>query len=336
MELRNVFRAAVLRGVRFFGVTQRRAKTEPFAGNRRELADSLNGRLRVHCYDSGMKFILAVLAGVTLYGQTFEVASIRPSAARGTEGVDVGVHLDRSQLRCSQLALKDYLTVAYRVKIYQISGPDWIGSERFDISAKLPAGAKSDEVPEMMQALLVERFELKTHKEKKEFPVYALTVAKGGLKAKPTPPDAQPQTEDAPKPAVNVTGGGGPRGVNINMGNGSSFSLADNKFVARKLTMAQLADTLARFEDRPVVDMTGAEGAYDLELEFTPEDYQAMMIRSAVAAGVTLPPEALKLMDSSGDSLLRALAKAGLKLEPRKAPLDVVVIDHMSKTPTEN
>lgn len=283
-----------------------------------------------------MKFILAVLAGVTLHGQTFEVASIRPSAPPGAEHVEVGVHLDGSQLRCSQLGLKDYLTVAYRVKIYQISGPDWIGSERFDISAKIPAGAKEDQVPEMLQALLVERFQLKTHKEKKDFPVYALTVTKGGLKATPTPKDAQSQTEESPKPAVNVTGGGGPRGVNINMGNGSSFSLADNKFVARKLTMAQLAETLARFEDRPVVDMTGAEGAYDLELEITPEDYRAMLIRSAVSAGVTLPPEALKLMEASGDSLVTALEKAGLKLEPRKAPLDVVVIDHMSRTPTEN
>lgn len=234
------------------------------------------------------------------------------------------------------MGLKDYLTVAFRVKIYQISGPDWIGSERYDISAKIPAGAKEDQVPEMLQALLVERFQLKTHKEKKDFPVYALIVAKSGLKAKPTPQDAQPQTDEAPRPAVNVTGGGGPRGVNINMGNGSSFSLADNKFVARKLTMAQLAETLARFEDRPVVDITGVEGAYDLELEFTAEDYRAMLIRSAVAAGVTLPPEALKLMESSGDSLLTALEKAGLRLEPRKAPLDVVVIDHMSKTPTEN
>ncbi len=283
-----------------------------------------------------MKFILATLAGISLYGQAFEVASIRPSAPPGGERVDVGVHLDGSQLRCSQLGLKDYLTVAYRVKIYQISGPDWIGSEKFDISAKLPAGAKEDQVPEMMQALLVERFQLKIHREKKDFPVYALTVAKGGLKAAPAPKDAQPETGEAPKPAVNVTGGGGPRGVNINLGNGSSFSLADDKFVARKLTMAQLADTLARFEDRPVVDMTGAEGAYDLELAFTPEDYRAMLIRSAVAAGVTLPPEALKLMEASGDSLITALEKVGLKLEPRKAPLDVVVIDHMSKTPTEN
>lgn len=283
-----------------------------------------------------MKFILVVLAGVTLSAQTFEVASIRPSAPPGVDRVDVGVHIDGSQLRCSQLSLRDYLTAAFRIKIYQVSGPDWIASERFDISAKLPVEAKEGQVPEMLQALLVDRFQLKFHKEKKDFPVYGLVVAKGGLKATPTPPDAQSKTGDTPKPAVNVTGGGSQRGVNINLGNGSSFSLADNKFVARKLTMAQLADTLARFEDRPVVDMTGVEGAYDLELEFTPEDYRAMLIRSAVSAGVTLPPEALKLMDASGDSLLAALEKVGLKLEPRKAPLDMLVIDHMSKTPTEN
>lgn len=252
-----------------------------------------------------------------------------------SDHVNVGVHLDGSQMTARQLTLKDYVSIAYQMKIYQISGPDWL-AERFDIAAKLPGEATMDQVPGMLQKLLADRFQMAFHKEKKDFPVYALTVAKGGLKAAPAPKDAQPQTGEAPKPAVNVTGAGGPRGVNINLGNGSSFSLADNKFVARKLTMAQVADTLARFEDRPVVDMTGVSGAYDFELAFTPEDYRAMLIRSAVAAGVTLPPEALKLMEASGDSLVTALEKVGLKLEPRKAPLDVVVIDRISKTPTEN
>ena len=281
-----------------------------------------------------MKYLVFAIAGLTLAGQGFEVASIRPSEPM-SDHVNVGVHLDGSQMTARQLTLKDYVSIAYQMKIYQISGPDWL-AERFDIAAKLPGEATMDQVPGMLQKLLADRFQMAFHKEKKDFPVYALTVAKGGLKAAPAPKDAQPQTGEAPKPAVNVTGAGGPRGVNINLGNGSSFSLADNKFVARKLTMAQVADTLARFEDRPVVDMTGVSGAYDFELAFTPEDYRAMLIRSAVAAGVTLPPEALKLMEASGDSLVTALEKVGLKLEPRKAPLDVVVIDRISKTPTEN
>ena len=210
--------------------------------------------------------------------------------------------------------------------------------ERFDISAKLPAGAKDSEVPEMLQALLIDRFQMKFHKEKRDFPVYALVIAKGGFKGKETPKDenARP-AEEAPKAAVNVSGQGGRGGVHINLGNGSYFALADNHFEARKLTMVNFADTLARFEDRPVVDMTGLQGNYDIDLAFTQEDYTAMLIRSAIAAGVSMPPEALKALEySSGDSLRAALEKVGLKLEARKAPLDFLVIDHISKTPTEN
>jgi uncharacterized protein (TIGR03435 family) len=178
---------------------------------------------------------------------------------------------------------------------------------------------------------------MKFHLEKRDFPVYALELAKGGLKAKESAKESGSDTADAPKANVNVSGTGGRGGVNINLGHGSYFTMADNKFVARKLTMASLAEVLARFEDRPVVDMTGVKGTYDLDLDFTEEDYRAMLIRSALSAGVTLPPEALKALEgSSGDSLLAALEKVGLKLERRKAPLDVVVIDSMTKMPTEN
>ena len=101
--------------------------------------------------------------------------------------------------------------------------------------------------------------------------------------------------------------------------------------------MTRFADTLARFMDRPVIDMTELKGNYDIKLEFTPEDYTAMLIRSAIAAGVALPPQALKALEfSSGDSLTSALQTVGLKLDSRKAPLPVLVIDRVEKTPTEN
>jgi uncharacterized protein (TIGR03435 family) len=98
-----------------------------------------------------------------------------------------------------------------------------------------------------------------------------------------------------------------------------------------------MAEMLARFADRPVVDMTELEGNYDFALEFAPEDFRAMMIRSATAAGVMLPAEAMRALEgASGDSLFTALQTLGLKLEPRKAPLEVLVIDHIEKAPTEN
>ena len=101
--------------------------------------------------------------------------------------------------------------------------------------------------------------------------------------------------------------------------------------------MASFADLLGRFVDKPVVDMTGITGSYDFDLDFTPEDYMAMLIRSAIAAGVTMPPEALRMLSgSSGDSLMNALDRLGLKLENRKAPVEVLVVDRMEKAPTEN
>ncbi|MGA3201186.1 MAG: TIGR03435 family protein [Bryobacteraceae bacterium] len=284
-----------------------------------------------------IRSFLPVLASLTVFGQQFEVASVRPSTGPTGDHVNAGVHIDGSRISCTYLSLTDYISAAYKVKIYQISGPEWLPGEHFDISATLPAGATQDQVPDMLKALLADRFQMKFHKEKKDFPVYGLEVAKSGLRALESAEDSESDAADAAKAPVNVSATGGRGGVNINLGHGSYFTFADNKLVARKLTMASLAEMLARFEDRPVVDMTGVEGKYDLDLQFTQEDYNAMLIRAAMAAGVVLPPEAMKALEySSGDSLLGALEKVGLKLEHRKAPLDVVVIDHIARVPTEN
>jgi uncharacterized protein (TIGR03435 family) len=215
-------------------------------------------------------------------------------------------------------------------------GPDWMAGARFDTSAKIPAGTPRDQVREMMKSLLEDRFGMKLHRETKEFSVYGLVVAKGGLKMKEAPADPQTEGTDASKAPVDVKATGGPNGTSIDLGKGSTYTFGNNKFVATKLTMAALAETLARFVDRPVVDMTELKGGYDFTLELTPEDYRAMLIRSALVAGVSLPPEALRALDASGDSLYGALQILGLKLEPRKAPLEVLVIDQVTKIPTEN
>jgi uncharacterized protein (TIGR03435 family) len=102
--------------------------------------------------------------------------------------------------------------------------------------------------------------------------------------------------------------------------------------------MAVFCANLERFSDRPIVDMSGLTGQYDFALDLTPEDYRSMLMRAAISAGVNLPPAALRLLDgsSSGVELSDALQQVGLKLEPRKAPLDVLVIDDALKTPTAN
>jgi uncharacterized protein (TIGR03435 family) len=234
------------------------------------------------------------------------------------------------------LTLKDYIGMAYRVKVYQISGPDWISSDRFDISATLPGGVPTTQIPEMMQRLLEDRFQVKIHREKKDFPVYALEVAKGGLKMQESAPDLDPANANAKAP-LNITGSGSGQGISVNLGRGSSYTFSNNKFEAKRLTMAAVVATLERFTDRPMIDMTDLKGSYDFALEVTPEDNRTMMIHAAVAAGVSLPPEALRLLDGASiASLFDALQKVGLKLDARKAPLDLLVIDEARKTPTDN
>lgn len=282
--------------------------------------------------------ILTAAAASLVFAQAspqpkFEVASIKPSAPGAGGEVSVGLHFDGAQVRIGALTLKDYLVLAYRVKISQVFGPDWIASDRFDISATIPEGATPAQVPEMFQSLLADRFRLKLHREKREFPVYALVPGKGPLKLKEIPPD----TGAPPPRSVNVAAGGSAAGVSLNLGNGTSLSFVPNKFEAKKLAMEQFAANLERFADRPIVDMTQLKGQYDFTFNINPEDYQPMLIRSAVSAGVTLPPQALRLLDGySSASLSDALEQIGLKLEPRKAPLEVIVVDDALKTPTEN
>ena len=288
------------------------------------------------------RIVVALSAAAVVLAQPsprpeFEVASIRPSAEAPQGTAAVGLRIDGAQVRVASFALKDYIAMAYRVKQYQVSGPDWLASEKFDILATLPAGVAPGQVPEMLQALLADRFQVKMHRDKKELPVYALEVGKGGPKLKETPPDSNADNGDAAKGNVNVAAGGSANGVAVNLGNGSYYSFASNRFEARKLNMAALAGSLERFVDRPIVDLTELKGNYDFTLELSPEDYGAMLIRSAISAGVVLPPQALRALEGGSlGSLFEALQKLGLKLDARKAPLDVLVIDQARKTPTDN
>jgi uncharacterized protein (TIGR03435 family) len=285
--------------------------------------------------------LLCTVTAIATWGQQssrpeFEVATIRPSAPSPEATVTARAHIDGAQVRWLSLTLKYYMATAYRVKQYQISGPDWISSDRFDISATIPAGVSTTQMPEMLQRLMEDRFQVKMHREKKDFPVYALDIAKGGLKIQANPPDPEAAKADATAPA-NTNVSGSAQGISIDFGRGSSYTFANNRFDAKKLTMANVVRALELYTDRPVVDMTDLTGTYDFTLEITAEDYQAMLMRAAVTAGVTLPPGDLRLLDGATlPSLFEALQKVGLKLDARKAPLDVLVIDEARKTPTDN
>jgi uncharacterized protein (TIGR03435 family) len=280
--------------------------------------------------------VAALFFGALLFAQDaaqtrFEVASVKPSPPDAPDQVKIGVHLDGARFSADYLSLLDYIRIAYDTKLYRISAPEWVATARYDISASVPPGVKRDQFPEMLRALLEERFHLRVHHESREFPVYGLVLAKGAtLKESPA--------EDTPASApLNVTGGGSERGVSIVLGPGSYFSFADNKLDAKKVNLTWFSDTLSRFLDKPVVNMTGLNGTYDIHADLTPEDYRSMLIQSAVNSGVTLPPQVLRSVEPvSGSAVSSELQAAGLKLESRKAPLDVIVVDHVDKNPTEN
>jgi len=301
---------------------------------------------------------LLILTACAASGQTpaappsFEVASIKPAPPQGNM-IRVKMGSDAGRLDYNNVALRDVVRVAYRVKDYQVSGPDWLGSARFDITAKFPEGATKEQVPEMLQALLADRFKLQMHREKKDLPVYALVVGKGGPKLQksdpnddsfpggmggPAPPPPPPGAAVGHNTNVQTTAGG--RGGGEGRGGGGRGMMMINmngRMEAKKVTIGGLAEMLARMLDRPVIDETGIAGDYDFQLEFGPDEMRNMR------AGMMVPPVGADAHSSPADaasdpgqSIFTAVQKFGLKLEPRKAPLDIIVIDHVEKTPTEN
>ena len=131
----------------------------------------------------------------------FDVASVKPAAP--ITGGRLMVRMsggpgspDPGQITYTNVAMKNLLTTAYNVKGYQISGPAWLDSERYDIAAKIPKGATKEQFQLMLQNLLAERFKLTLHRESKDLPIYALVVGKNGVKMKESPKD-----DPAPDPA---------------------------------------------------------------------------------------------------------------------------------------
>ncbi|HKE28997.1 MAG TPA: TIGR03435 family protein [Bryobacteraceae bacterium] len=266
----------------------------------------------------------------------FEVASIKPADPSPMGQIMIQMRADAGMLRYTNVSLKDCIRVAYRIKDYQIEGPDFIGDTRYNITAKFPSGATESDVPEMLQVLLTDRFKLTVHREKKDHAVYALVADKGGPKLKP----AEVPTGDAPPDgqggARGPVGRGGRGGMMMSMG-------PDGMHVkASSITLADLGERLSRFTDKPIIDQTGIQGQYDFDLAFTPENVRGMpgggmMMRGGGApsgpGGEGRPAEAAS---DSGGTIFDAVQRYGLKLESRKAPMDIVVVDHMEKSPTEN
>jgi uncharacterized protein (TIGR03435 family) len=284
-----------------------------------------------------------ILGGVVLgtaLGQTlpkrleFEVASVKPAeglvAGRAASG---GMRVDGAQVHLNSYMLKSLIAMAYNLKLYQVNGPIWL-ELRFHVDATLPAGTDRRQVPEMVQSMLADRFQLKFHNQSKEFPVYALVVAAGVTKLQD---QGSPEEPSDPKGAREASGYGGPGGMGGNYSDGASYSLENNRFEGRKLTMARMASLLSGWVDRPVVDLTALQGRYDLSFPVAEEDLHGMIRRAFVTGGGSLSPEALHDLDSMELTSLHAgLRSFGLRLEASKSSLPVLIVDSILKSPTEN
>lgn len=248
----------------------------------------------------------------------FEVASVKPSDPNPSNRMFIGMNADTGTVHYTNITLKDCIRAAWRVRDFQVQGPDWINTARFEIIAKLPAGASVEQIPEMMQSLLAERFGLTLQHGTKEQSVYALIVGRNGPNLQPAAmtTDSQPETalgpDGRPRPAIMI-----------------GFPTSGVAIHAPAASLAAMAETISRFTERPVVDMTGLEGQYQFELNFEPETMGNMLDPRAAAAG----PKAT--LDSA-PSMFDAVQKYGLKIEARKTQIELLTVTHAEKTPTEN
>jgi uncharacterized protein (TIGR03435 family) len=300
----------------------------------------------------------AALAIGTAWPQSpiFEVAAIRPASFPTPETMrsgkfNAGMKINGLSLDFGFVTLADLIPYAYRVKSFQVTGPSWMRESRWNIVAKLPEGSSQDQAPEMIQALLAERFKLTIHREKREQPVYELIVGKGGPKLEP-PASEDDAKQDPPGPFPGGPPFGGPMGATgarISPGQNCAMHMELNKS-----TMSAFADTLTPFLDRPVVDQTGLKDDYKITLDLPMEVMFAMMQNQGRGGGPGggpggpgggprgggpppgCPDPGTAASDASSAPIFQAVQHLGLKLQPKKTPFDTIVVDHLEKTPTDN
>ena len=281
--------------------------------------------------------------------QHFEVAAIRPSPSVQNIGqqieqgkLHVGMAVDHSRVDIGTLTIFDLISIAYRLKPYELPNQDWVTAAHWDIVAKLPDGASQDQIPEMLRALLEERFKLQVHREIKEQNVYALVIGKAGPKLKeaglisdPLTPgssvlrSSQGTIDTASDGTLQVSGPGGPIRIR-------PASQQQDTMVVEipSITMAHFVDLLRLIADKPVIDMTRLKGNYEVSLELGGFDVKALT-REAMGLGM-MPDRPSGAFDVSGSAVFKAVERLGLKLESRKMPIEMIVVDHVEKAPTEN
>jgi uncharacterized protein (TIGR03435 family) len=265
---------------------------------------------------------------------TFEVASVKPSAGpHGRIGCSGGV--DAGGFNCEYTPLAQLVSLAYGLPAYRINGLGSAGSSRYDVIAKVPRGTTREQVRLMWQNLLVSRFNWLAHYAPKEMTGYALVVAKEGPRLQG--PD---ETLQAPAPTSDSTRGSG---VSLDAEGfpilppgrgGASISVAGRtSWRAVNVPMQALTQMVEVDIGRQVIDETGLQGGFDFVLSWVSLGYSL--------SGSTATPTGSRQQgvaaDTFGPTMFNALEKQlGLKLVPRTSTVQVLVVDRVSKSPTEN
>jgi uncharacterized protein (TIGR03435 family) len=250
--------------------------------------------------------LLALACALTGTGQTFDVASVKAAAPCCAAGQWRESKAGPDRIDFRYVTLKYCLAFAYRMKEFQVSGPPFIGEARFDIVAKGAEGTKPEQLPEMMQALLADRFKIALHHETRDFSVFILSVDKGGAKLK----ESGPEYANVDGAAVGMSMG--PNGI--------------GKMEVKHGNMTSLVNTLSRLLARPTLDRTGLTARYDFDLDYGRED----------VGGLVPPAPGAPAAGEPAASVFTSVKRLGLKLESQKVPMDSVVVDKGEKTFTEN
>lgn len=310
-----------------------------------------------------------MLAWSLAHGQAFEAASVKPATLPSPDGRGMIMMQgpsggpgtkDPGRIHYPYMTMKNILMNAYDVKSFQITGPAWLDSERFDISATMPPDTTKEQFRAMLQNLLAERFKMTIHRDNKELPMYSLTVAKSGptMKESAEAPAPKDDADPAPPPPLPSQPKIGPDGFPVLpqlAGRGGMFMMmmpGRTRLMGQQQTMQDLATRLTNLLSRPVVDATALKAKYDFTLTFSleglnmqgpmgplpaPPSGGAVAVTGGAGGGGANPSGLFVPEGEAPPDLFAAVqAQLGLKLEAKKGPVEMIVIDHIEKTPTEN
>jgi uncharacterized protein (TIGR03435 family) len=278
----------------------------------------------------GLMIVAAVAFGQGGAVPAFEVVSVRPAAPqrfevmlpRGGPGTP-----DPENVAYTNVSLMLVMTYAYGLGRDRLIGPSWLDSERYDINAKVPPGTSVQQFKMMLQALMAERFGLRVHREARESPVYNLVLAKEGPKLREAPEGLKP-LGGAPLGGLSLDRDGFPQ---LPLGTAGLVGAPEAgwaRLTARGQPISALVQVLSTRLGQPVVDKTGLTGQYDFNLEFSTEGLTPLFPGR--------PPAPAGADSEGGPSLFGAVQKLGLRLERGRAPLEMLIIDHLDRVPTEN